>query len=235
METEQATQPTPTMKSYDIPVFEGLSADEAKLLRNKVYADVNGDNFHPYKYRGHPQNKEMRAAIKKSFDITAGKPPTTEICDDAIAAGIKRKADQKAKRISNIEAKVARLKELGFISGGNPIPDDPQDYHENCLDMQILKGEGKYNELSSMMQTEMRKLKPSLAMNKLFEQYATISEKDYGMLEYKARAAENLIEWIYAKNQEREESLAKKTRKIERPNQHLPSNLRKTARSDWVL
>lgn len=224
METQ--TELTQTIKSYDVPNFDGMSTDEVKSVRSKVMADAAGDPKHPYNFGGHPQCKEMRAAITNSYNITAGIPETTKKCHEALEWGKQNKLSGIKKLKFDIDAEIAKQKELGH----NPergMPDSPRPYHLDCIRLQTMLIEKDYIKLVSAMRRELIILKAPPEIEQKYWDFVKIEDEDF-----KSISAKNLVEWIYAKHQKREEQFKTKKKEVDkRPNYRKKLDMEKTLRS----
>ena len=221
--TQQEPQPSPAIRSYDIPNFDEMPVEQVEKARNKILADAAGDRFHPY-FGSHPQSKEMKAAISRSFEITSdGLTHTERAMKEAMEHGEQKRAKQAKAIYDSAVADAAAYEQAG--GEHLEIPVDIQQGQAKCLRMLRLCQEGNFDDIVSMIQSSGRELNLSAST---IQGYVELTQSENFSKELKQNFIENILADMSV--QFKKKSVLKKTEIDRRPNY-----MKKTGRTDWVL
>jgi hypothetical protein len=176
----------------DIPDTEGLTPDEASVAIAKVMAAAHNPG-HPYSSTAHPQHRAMAEAVAELYRIDAQREVPSAIEQMAANTQEHNHAQQAALQVE-VEVEVKKLRELGFE--GN-APTNVQPYLLSTLKMQRLHAQGDYENLVPVMEGELRTLKTSDSILRMFQDFARASDLDPDL---KSAIFEKLVAWIHTAN-----------------------------------
>jgi len=186
-------------KSYDLPMgedFATMTSDVAQSEIDKVLSAASVDKEHPYANAHGYKHTAHVERMGKLFEI-AGKGKQTPI-EKACQEGLDRQVERQNKLVKEAEVEMAKLVALGF--GDVEIPEDLQQYQLDGLRMQRLTAERKFEELTPILDRQLRSLKTPPSLIAAFQSFAQAQEMDDIL---KANIADQIVAWVYQANEQK--------------------------------
>lgn len=185
-------------QSYTAPDtgnYDSMPPDAATSEIKQIMSDAGNNQNHPYTDSQSPLHKDFLAHVTQLHEIQASGTDGLNETELAMQEALDGVEERQSNLVSEADAEMEQLEQLGFEF--EDIPEDIQQYQLDGLKMQRLNAEGNFQELTPMLSQQLRGLKQSPQIQKMFEEFSTTPDLDTNL---KSEITESLIRFIHQAN-----------------------------------
>jgi murein L,D-transpeptidase YcbB/YkuD len=144
----QERQMQEQITSFDLPVTEDITADQAAEQLNIIYADATGNKLHPYTNKQHPQHKQYAESVQKLHEIKTANQvnPFVKAANEALES----QSQKVSHLVTEAKAEAKLLKRYGEDIDPDQISGDIQPYQVRLLKEHRLIYENDYMSVVQM-------------------------------------------------------------------------------------